>query len=668
MSCLGLALSLLSLAPAAGPRAAEPAGQWVVVTAPAFRRAVEPLCAHRKAQGMRVVVVQTDDVLDAQEVRAGAAGKLRQHINKLCSEHKGPSYVLLVGAIEAGTLEQAEKKVVPALAGTAGRMKGQSTDNGYGCPDGGRLPTVAVGRFPVRTEEEARALVRKTLAFERDRRPGPWRRRLTVLAGIPAYNPFVDRLVEGMALARFGRIDPSWTGRVVYSNPRSHFGVPARRLRAQALKYLQEGQAFTLYLGHSNAEGLYGGEAPYLERSDWARLEIPRGAGVFVTLGCNGCQLKGRDGEGYGVAAVRNPTGPVAVIGPHGIAFAAMGMLAAGGLLESTLHGRVPERLGAAWLALEAGLARGPIDAFTYTMLDSVDGDAKVPQAAQRQEHLEMFVLLGDPALRLPVLPADVTLEAKGPPAAGKPLTVRCRVPARLAGARVRLTLERSVTSLPSDLEPLPSDPGLAGIARDRVLLANHERANRFAVASAEGEAHDGRFEARLDVPAKLPWPRLVLRAYAATGRAEGMGVLSLEVPQKRGATRGGAGGSRRLLELRSRREGEGRSADRTLAPAEPEVIEGQEDGASGDHPGCAARTGLPREPRKEIIRPPSEHPTGASEIGRVVSIFSKRRASGSPIAASFQQVTRNEALTPSRRGPVRGRRAAEVVKRSLPL
>src|SRR5947209_14699065 len=46
-----------------------PPGQWVVVVAPAFRAAAEPLCAQRRAQGLRVVVVPTTDVLTPAEVR-----------------------------------------------------------------------------------------------------------------------------------------------------------------------------------------------------------------------------------------------------------------------------------------------------------------------------------------------------------------------------------------------------------------------------------------------------------------------------------------------------------------------------------------------------------------------------------------------------------------------
>jgi hypothetical protein len=506
-------------------RAAEaPRPRWVVVTAPAFREAVEPLCALRKAQGMRVEVVQTSEVLSEREIVTGEAGKLRAAVNGLCREAKGRSYVLLVGAVEPEGLLEPARRVVPPLRGTVSRMKGQLSDNGYGCP-GGLVPTVAVGRLPARTPEEARDMVAKTLAFEEDTRPGAWRRQLTVLAGVPAFNPVVDRMVEGLALARLDHIDPSWSGRALYHNAQSRFCVPDDCLHEKALDLVQSGQAFTLYLGHSNAAGFWGGRTRYLDRDDWATLRIRRGPGVFLTFGCYGCQLAGRGGEGYGVAAVRNPGGPVAVIGSSGICFAAMVELAADGLFDRVFAARPPERLGEAFLSLKENLAHGKIDPLSFALLDAVDGDSHIPLADQRREHVEMFVLLGDPALRLPVLPADVRLSAEGKVSAGETVTVRGEVPARLAGATVRLTLERPASSTPADLQPLP--PG--GPERDRAMRANHERANRFAVASAETTVRDGRFEARLRVPARLPWKHLVLRAYAATDAADGLGVLTLK-------------------------------------------------------------------------------------------------------------------------------------------
>jgi hypothetical protein len=514
--CIVLALSL-TVVPAA------PA-QWIVVSAPAFRESLGPLLEHRRAEGMDVVVVQTNDALSNDDIRRGNAGPLRDRVHKLCRRHKGPSYVLLVGAV-AGVGEDATRIVVPPTRGSVGRMRGEPTDSAYGCPGGGELPTVAVGRFPARTAEEARGMVAKTLHYEMDRRPGTWRRRLTVLAGIPAYNPVVDRLVEGLALSRFDRLDAAWTGRALYSNPQSRFGVPDERLHGRAESYVEDGQAFILYLGHSSARGLYGGRAAYLDREDWARLHIARGPGVLFTFGCNGCQLAGVDGEGYGVAAMRNPHGPAAVVGSHGICFAAMVQLGAGGLFERCFAGALPGRLADAWLAVEAGIARGSIDALTYRLLDAMDGDSAVPQAVQRQEHLEMFVLLGDPALRLPQVAADVVLDAPGPVVPGEALSVRGRLPPRLAGARVHVTLERPVSAAPAELEPVPAGPG-----RDRVMLANHERANDFVVTGAEVDARDGHFRAQLPVPDRLPWRRVVLRAYARTGEAEGLAVQALAV------------------------------------------------------------------------------------------------------------------------------------------
>jgi hypothetical protein len=493
---------------------APPAEQWVAVVAPGLRPAVEPLARHRRDQGMRVAVIEM-----------GEPRKTLAQVHALCRAHPGTSHVLLVGAIEAAR----PYVVVPAFPGTISRMKGEPSDNVYGCPNGGRLPSVAVGRFPARSLDEARAMVAKTLALERAAdMPGAWKRRLTVLAGIPAFNPVVDRLVEGIAMARFDRINPAWTGRAIYTNPLSRFCVPDPLLRTQALSYLREGQAVTLYLGHSNAEGLYGGpSAAFLDRDDWARLSIPHGGGVFVSFGCNGCQLRGRDGEGYGVYAIRNPRGPAAVVGSHGICFAAMAQLAADGMFQKAFQSAgTPGRLGACWLALLDGLASGKMDYLTFRMLDAVDGDSRISQAVQRQEHLEMFVLLGDPALRLPWVSPAIRLDEAPALRPGNTLLLRGTLPDDLRDAAVTLTLERSAASVPAGLAPVPREPGAA---RNRVLLANHEKANRFVLAEASATAQGTRFALSLPIPASLPVTVPILRVRAVSKSGEAMVTRRVE-------------------------------------------------------------------------------------------------------------------------------------------
>ncbi len=524
----GLALALVLLTASNAPARDSAEGQWIVVVAPLFRDAVQPLLKHRKQQGFQTTVVFSSDLLSAAEIRAGDGRKLRDYVNNLFRGHAGPSYVLLVGAVRAGNGETGERTVVPTLEGGVGRMKGQPSDNGYGCLNDDRKPTAAVGRFPARSELEAAEMVKKTLAFENDRLPGEWRHRLTILAGVPAYNPLVDRMVEAMAFARLDKLDPSWTGRAVYSNPQSRFCPPDDKLRSVALKNVEDGEAWTLYLGHTNAEGLWGGNARYLDRDDWSKLKIKPRAGIFATFGCNGCQLLGERGEGYGVAAMRNPDGPVAVIGSHGICFAAMVQLATDGLVAATFTGKAPERLGASWLAMKAGLAEGKIDDLAFNLLDAVDGDGNIPQATQRLEHLEMFTLLGDPALKLAATPADLILITDDVPAPGAAVTIHGSAPARLNGGRVHVVIERPVSGIPADLKTLPK---ASGPARDAVLLRNYELANRFALDEATTTITDGRFETTLKLPGNLPWKRLNVRAYAAAGAEEALGALRLDAP-----------------------------------------------------------------------------------------------------------------------------------------
>src|SRR5262249_26470938 len=156
------------------------------------------------------------------------------------------------------------------------------------------------------------------------------------------------------------------------------------------------------------------------------------------------------------------------------------------------------------WLKLKEGLAKGKIDDLTFKLLDSVDGDAKIPQATQRQEHLEMFVLLGDPALKLPRIADTVKLQVKGKIEPGAMITVSGTTSEKLSGGTVRLTLERPLTGEPLDMKPLPAEAG----ERQKVTRENHERANRFVLLEDKAAAKAGRFEATLRLPEKLPWPK----------------------------------------------------------------------------------------------------------------------------------------------------------------
>ena len=507
----------------------ESVGQWILVTPPDFRPALAPLIEHRQTEGFKVVVLETTAVLSQAQLHQRDGTPLQARLNELVQHYQGRSCLLLAGTCGREGLTNADNTVAPSLRGAIGRMKGEASDSGYGLPGKDGTPTVAVGRFPARTVDELRAMVQKTLGFEGDLQPAPWRNRLLLLLANPGGGPLAEMFMQQNLETHLASLHPFWEVRTIFNVASWPGYLPRPVDRQTALRYLQDGDMFSAYLGHSHAAGL-GLNGRFLLRKDWANLNIPRGRGPFFTCGCFACQSNG-EGDGYGLAAMRNPTGPVAVIGATGESYSAPGQLAVEGLLSCLKQPPAHARLADYWLAIQAGLAHGGMEPDTFALLDMADGTGgKVPLATQRLEHLEMWMLLGDPALRLPIVPVNISLKIAEPVNAGQTLTVSGVLPARLNGATVRLTLERPLNSAPLDLEkPPPNSPGNRE-ARERTFIANHQRANSFVLASAEAKAAGGRFAGSLEMPARVPWKSLICRASATLSNETGLGVITVPV------------------------------------------------------------------------------------------------------------------------------------------
>jgi len=203
-------------------------------------------------------------------------------------------------------------------------------------------------------------------------------------------------------------------------------------------------------------------------------------------------------------------------------------MLMTDGLMRGLPGQTESQCLGELWLAMTENLATGSINPFVYRALDAVDGDPKTPQATQRLEHLEMFLLLGDPAVRLPPAPQAIDVTVEGGVSPGSELTIRGRVPSDLVGAVARVTIERTVRSRAVDIEPLPPEDHVQ--ERGTAMEANHDRSNRFVLNRASLTVDQREFETRLELPTRLSWSEVIVRIYAATPAIEGMAVLTLQV------------------------------------------------------------------------------------------------------------------------------------------
>jgi hypothetical protein len=254
-------------------------------------------------------------------------------------------------------------------------------------------------------------------------------------------------------------------------------------------------------------------------------LKTPQGAGLLFTCGCFACQVGAADGEGYALAAARNPDGPVAVIGAAAESYSTAGLLAFEGLLGRLRADNSP-RLADYWLAVERALLEGPMDPLTFFALDNADGsNGRISLADQRREHVQMWTLLGDPALRMPPPELPIELNAKGAVTAGAKVSVTGSVPSDCRAATVRLTLERPLASPPVSVESREK------AMTDRASkLSSFRRANTFELDAATVAIHDGKFSAVLKAPDDLPWPTVTLRAVAESPDALAHGAMKLPV------------------------------------------------------------------------------------------------------------------------------------------
>ena len=293
----------------------EPAkARWIVVAAPGLRDAVEPLIKLRKAEGMEVFVARSGEGQKGAET-------IREGIAALLKEWKGTSYVLLVGAAKAAPGEDETQMVVPPLVGTIGRMKGEPSDNGYGMPaEKDVMPTVAVGRLPAHSAKELREKVAAIIDAEASMPLADHRNAIGLIIGDPGGRDEAERelaaqAVTGQFQKMMQRVHPAWSTKALIDVKDSPWGVPADRLRETAKAVARSGM-LTVYAGHSGADGMYSQRRALMMREDWASIDCH--LSVFVSCGCFGMQYqdsRNGKGEGYAIAALRNPRGPVAAIG-----------------------------------------------------------------------------------------------------------------------------------------------------------------------------------------------------------------------------------------------------------------------------------------------------------------------------------------------------------------
>jgi len=137
---------------------------YLVIAPAAAHAALEPLLAHRQAEGLVTAVVTPQAIYDT----FGAGRAAPEAINALAQNLPALRYLLLVGdavADPAGYDGEDERlRVVAPFTRTA--VLGETPSDGRYSVNAEGFPSIAVGRFPAETVAGIKVLVEKTLLWE----------------------------------------------------------------------------------------------------------------------------------------------------------------------------------------------------------------------------------------------------------------------------------------------------------------------------------------------------------------------------------------------------------------------------------------------------------------------------------------------------------------------
>ncbi len=372
---------------------------YLLITHAAFKDAIQPLASHRAAQGLAVKVVDVEEIYDQFGYGLMSAEAIRDFIAYAYAGYPqpAPSYVLLVGDGTydfRGYTPYGTRTFIPPYLENVDPDQGETaTDNRYvAVTPGDFLPDLHIGRLPANSAGEASNMVAKILAYEA-LAPADWMQRVLFVTddlegGGGNFYELSNATADGTAVYKGNTVKvlpEGYTADKVYLGQTCDLDNPAQSVecRAQIINRISAGSLLVSYIGHGTRvkwaqEGLFD-EAALTEVNTGGRSP------VMLPMTCNEGYFHDPDPAQTSLSeiGVRMPgNGPVASWAPTGFGLATGHDYLERGFFLALFYDRV---------SLGAAATLGKL----YLV-------ANVPPG-QYADLIETFLLLGDPALKVPV-------------------------------------------------------------------------------------------------------------------------------------------------------------------------------------------------------------------------------------------------------------------------
>ncbi len=250
---------------------------YIIIAHPSLQEAVQPLADWRQEQGLNTLVATTDQIYLKFNAGQQSPDAITDFLRWATETWPGPAprFVLLAGDASYDPLgflpDAPNKNLVPTAFVPTLVMGETASDNAMADTDGDGRPDLAIGRFPAQTPDDIRAMVAKTIAYEKNPPPGDWQKKLLFVADDDDayFNTFNEDMIS--------RVPPSLqTENLVISQDND--------IRPQLLDALNEGRGLVSYMGHG-AVDIWGKEEIFTTK-DVATLKQEGRLPIMLVWAC----------------------------------------------------------------------------------------------------------------------------------------------------------------------------------------------------------------------------------------------------------------------------------------------------------------------------------------------------------------------------------------------
>jgi len=346
----------------------QPGSEIVMVSPAAFADALKPLVRAHEAAGQPSSIVLIDDLYDEFNFGERSPFALRSFLQTAARLwHITPRYLLLNGRASLdprnylgfGRLDFVPTMIVP----TSSLMT--ASDDWFSDFNNSGMPTIATGRFPVGTPDEARLVAAKVATYEGQSTNGPWTAQALMVADVNDTENFTkdSQLVQAQLPSAMQVTD-------VFATTTS---IPSAQ--QDILTAINSGQLLVNYAGHGSVDQWSGDDL--LDNTTANSLANGSSLPVFFIMDC----LNGyfQDPDPY-----ERPLAVSLMLAPNG---GAVAVLASSGLNQAAPQTKLDK------LVVQTALS-SPRPAIGEAIREAKTGITDVGVR-------KTFILFGDPAMQI---------------------------------------------------------------------------------------------------------------------------------------------------------------------------------------------------------------------------------------------------------------------------